>query len=135
VPSLAPLLGFHVANTLYLFPVILIISVIGCLLGTLLTKPEDDEVLKKFYQTVNPWGAWGPIREKVMQENPAFLPNPDFTKDTVNVAVGIVWQISLTALPIYLVLREWSWSGGIAVTLVVTSVFLKFNWYDKLEKA
>jgi uncharacterized protein (DUF486 family) len=33
------------------------------------------------------------------------------------------------------VLREWSWSGGIAVMLVVTSVFLKFNWYDKLEKA
>jgi Na+/proline symporter len=135
VPSLVPLLGFHVANTLYLFPVILIISVVGCLLGTLLTKPEDDEVLKKFYQTVNPWGAWGPIREKVMKENPAFHPNPDFTKDTVNVAVGIVWQICLTALPIYLVLREWSWSGGIAALLVVTSVFLKFNWYDQLEKA
>jgi solute:Na+ symporter, SSS family len=135
VPSLAPLLGFHVASTLYLFPVILIISVVGCLLGTLLTKPEDDEVLKKFYQTVNPWGAWGPIREKVMKENPAFHPNPDFTKDTVNVAVGIVWQLCLTALPIYLVLREWSWSGGIAIALVATSVFLKFNWYDKLEKA
>jgi SSS family solute:Na+ symporter len=135
VPSLAPLLGFHVANTLYLFPVILIISVVGCLLGTLLTKPEEDAVLKTFYKNVNPWGAWGPIREKVMQENPTFRPNPDFTKDTVNVAVGIVWQISLTALPIYLVLREWSWSGGIAILLVATSVFLKFNWYDQLEKA
>jgi hypothetical protein len=135
VPSLALLLGFHVANTLYLFPVILIISVIGCLLGTLLTKPEDVAVLMKFYATVNPWGAWGPIREKVMQENASFRPNPDFTKDTLNVAIGIVWQLSLTALPIYLVLREWSWSGGIAVTLVATSVFLKFNWYDKLEKA
>jgi Na+/proline symporter len=135
VPSLAALLNIHVANTLYLFPVILIMSVIGCLLGTLLTKSEDDEVLKKFYQTVNPWGAWGPIREKVMLKNPSFRPNPDFTKDTLNVAVGIIWQLCLTALPIYLVLREWSWSGGIAVTLVITSFFLKFNWYDQLEKA
>jgi hypothetical protein len=68
-------------------------------------------------------------------QNPAFRPNPDFFKDTINVIVGILWQLSLTALPIYLVLREWSWAGGIAVLLAATSVFLKFNWYDKLEKA
>jgi solute:Na+ symporter, SSS family len=135
VPELATLAGFHIANTLYLFPVILGCSIAGCLLGTLLTKPDDDAVLKKFYQTVNPWGAWGPIRKKVMQENPSFRPNPEFAKDCTNVMVGIVWQLCLTALPIYLVLRDWSWVGGIAVVLAVTSVFLKFNWYDKLEKA
>ncbi len=135
MPSLATLLHIEVANTLYLFPVILGCSVAGCLLGTLLTKPEEDAVLMKFYSTVNPWGAWGPIREKVMKQNSAFRPNPDFTKDAVNVAVGIVWQLCLTALPIYIVLREWPWAGAIAATLIVTSVFLKFNWYDKLEKA
>jgi Na+/proline symporter len=135
VPSLAALLQIHVANTLYLFPVILIISIVGCLLGTLLTKPEDDAVLMKFYSTVNPWGCWGPIREKVLKQNPSFQPNPDFAKDAVNVAVGIVWQLCLTALPIYVVLREWSWAGGIAAALAVTSIFLKFNWYEKLEKA
>ena len=135
VPSLTTLLQIHVANTLYLFPVILGCSVAGCLLGTFLTKPEDDAVLKNFYQTVNPWGFWAPIREKVMRENPSFRPNPDFTKDCANVIVGIVWQLSLTALPIYLVLREWPWVGSIAALLAVTSVFLKFNWYDKLEKA
>jgi len=135
VPELATLSGFHVANTLYLFPVILGCSIAGCLLGTFLTKPEDDAVLMKFYQTVNPWGAWGPIREKVMRENPLFQPNPDFGKDCTNVIVGIVWQLCLTALPIYLVLRDWPWAGGIFAMLAVTSVFLKFNWYDKLEKA
>jgi hypothetical protein len=46
-----------------------------------------------------------------------------------------VWQLSLTALPIYLVLRQWSWVGAIAATLVVTSLIIKLNWYDKLEKA
>jgi hypothetical protein len=71
----------------------------------------------------------------VLEDNPFFCPNPSFTKDALNVAVGIVWQLCLTALPIYLVLREWSWTGAIAATLIVTSVILKFNWYDKLEKA
>jgi tryptophan-rich sensory protein len=49
--------------------------------------------------------------------------------------VGIVWQLCLTALPVYLVLRSWLWVAAILVVLAVTTVFIKFNWYDKLEKA
>ena len=107
----------------------------GCLLGTLLTEPEKPEILKQFYKTVRPWGCWGPIREQVLREDPTFQPNRDMARDSVNVAVGIVWQLCLTALPIYLVLRNWTWVAVIGVTLVVTSVFIKFNWYDRLEKA
>lgn len=134
VPDFAKWAGIEVANALYLFPIIFACSVVGCLLGTLLTKPEDDTILKNFYRTVNPWGAWGPIRAKVMRENPSFRPNPDCGRDCTNVAVGIIWQLCLTALPIYLVLRQWSWVGAIVAVLVATSVIIKFNWYDKLEK-
>jgi SSS family solute:Na+ symporter len=129
------ILGHSVSNTLYLFPFVLGCSVIGCIAGTLLTKPEDDEVLKKFYKTVNPWGCWGPIRAKVVAEDPSFQPNHNFARDMLNVGVGIVWQLCLVTLPIYIVLHKWSWAGGIAVLLAMTSVFMKFNWYDKLEKA
>lgn len=135
-PSVSQMiLGHPVSNSLYLFPFILGLSIAGSLLGTLLTKPEDETVLKDFYKKVNPWGFWEPIREKVLRDDPSFKPNPDFAKDMTNVAVGIVWQLCLTALPIYLVLRQWSWVGAIAAALVVTSVIIKFNWYDKLEKA
>ena len=127
--------GHAASNTLYLFPIILGCSVIGCIVGTLLTKPEDDEVLKKFYRTVNPWGFWGPIRDKVVAEDRNFKPNHSAVHDLSNVAVGIVWQLCLVAMPIYIVLHKWSWAGGIAVLLVATSVYMKFNWYDKLEKA
>jgi fatty acid desaturase len=70
-----------------------------------------------------------------VQEDPAFQPNRNFARDTTNVLVGIVWQLCLTALPIYLVLQYWSWVGAILAVLVVTTVIIKFNWYDKLEKA
>jgi len=122
-------------NMIYTFPVLFTISLAGCLIGTLLTKPEDDAVLKKFYKTVNPWGWWGPIRAKVVVEDPNFLPNRSAARDLTNVAVGIVWQLSLVTLPIYIVLQQWQAVGGIAVVLVVTSTIMKFNWYDKLEKA
>jgi hypothetical protein len=32
-------------------------------------------------------------------------------------------------------LQYWSWVGAILAVLVVTTVIIKFNWYDKLEKA
>jgi Na+/proline symporter len=136
MPDLAKLvLGHPVSNSLYLFPFIFGISIVGCLLGTLLNPPEDETTLKAFYKQVNPWGFWGPIREQVRREDPSFQPNPNFRRDTANVLVGIVWQLCLTALPIYLVLQHWSWVGAIFAVLVVTTVVIKFNWYDKLEKA
>ena len=136
MPDLAKLvLGHPVSNSLYLFPAIFLISAVGCFVGTFLGKPEEEETLKSFYKTVNPWGFWGPIRAKVVQEDPSFRPNPNFKRDTGNVMVGIVWQLCLTALPIYIVLQHWSWVGAIAATLLVTSAILKFSWYDKLEKA
>jgi len=119
-------------NALYTFPPIFALSVVGCLLGTLLTKPEDDEVLKGFYKTVRPWGFWGPIRAKVMAEDPTFQPNRDFGRDAFNIVVGTIWQTSLVVLPICLVIRQ---SRGIVISLIVvavTSVVLKFSWYNHL---
>jgi hypothetical protein len=70
-----------------------------------------------------------------MREDPAFEPNGDFRRDCVNVLVGIVWQLSMVAMPIYIVLRQWDWVAAIVGLFVLTSTILKFNWYDKLEKA
>ena len=124
----------HAVNPLYTFPIILALSLVGCLLGTWLSEPEDEAILKDFYRTVRPWGAWGPIRRKVEQEHPGFQANRDCGRDWANVFVGIIWQLCLTALPVYLVLRNWAWVGAILVVLAVTTVFIKFNWYDKLDK-
>lgn len=132
VPSIAAVVLGRGVNPLYTFPVIFTISVVGCVLGTLLSEPEDEEILTQFYKTVRPWGFWGPIRDKVMRVDRSFVPNRAFKRDMVNVAVGIVWQLCLTSLPIYLVLQNWHWFGAVALVLAATTVFLKFNWYDKL---
>src|SRR5512136_783417 len=134
VPELLRIALGHDVNALYTFPIIFAISAAGCFAGTFLSKAEDDTILKRFYKTVNPWGFWGPIREQVKGEDPAFQPNHNFVRDMTNVLVGMMWQLCLVCLPIFIVLRNWSWVGGVAVTLAVTSVFMKFRWYDKLEK-
>ena len=118
---------------LYYFPHLMGISLVGCLLGTYLTKPTDRETLKTFYRTVRPWGFWGPIRREVEAEHPDFKRNTNFKRDMVNVVVGTVWQTALVAMPIYFVFMRWTPVAITGAIVVVTMIFLKKNWYDKLE--
>lgn len=118
---------------IYLFPVILAISLAGCIAGTYLAPPDDVEVLKRFYHRVRPWGFWRPIHILVAAEHPEVQANADFRRDMLNVAVGILWQTALTAAGIYLVLKDTTslvWAVGV---IAATSLFLKFNWLDKLR--
>lgn len=115
------------------FPVIFFISLIGSLLGSLLTQREDDATLKKFYRQVRPWGFWKPVQKMVVAEDPSFEVNKDFWKDTFNIVVGIVWQISLMAFPVFLVIREWKQFYVAVAVMIVTTIILKFTWWDKLK--
>jgi len=127
-------LGRHPVNldVSIIFPLVLILSVIGCLLGTLLTKQEDDQVLKDFYRRVRPWGFWGPVLKKVLAEDPNFQRNRDFGRDMFNIVVGIVWQVSLVALPLYIVLQQYGRASFTLAIILGTSAVLKRTWYDHL---
>lgn len=136
VAGLLPALIFPYVFTetldLYYFPWLLLISIAGAVLGTLLTKPTDEATLKEFYKTVNPWGFWGPVKQKVMAENPGFVPNKNFKLDMFNVVIGTIAQTALVALPIYLVLKQ---TLPLVVTIAITIVcgfILKKTWWDKL---
>ena len=136
IPSLQ---GYAQAHSLNLsvslgFILVFLISLTGCVAGTLLTKAEDDEVLKDFYRRVRPWGFWGPVLKKVQQDDPAFKPNPDFWRDMFNVAVGIVWQVALVVLPIYIVIQEFDRAAIAFAVVAVTTVTLKLTWYDHLKE-
>jgi len=118
---------------LYYFPHLAAISLVGCLLGTYLTKPTDQETLKTFYRTVRPWGFWGPIRRLVEAEDPNFRRNRNFKRDMFNIVIGTAWQTALVALPIYFVLMQWTAVAVTAAIVAVTMLILKKTWYDKLE--
>jgi Na+/proline symporter len=119
-------------NVSIIFPLVLVVSIIGCFAGTLFTKPDDEEVLKDFYRRVRPWGFWGPVLKKVLAEDPSFKRNRDFPRDMFNIAIGIIWQVSLVTLPLYVVIQEYQ-RAAIALSVILgTSAILKFTWYDHL---
>jgi SSS family solute:Na+ symporter len=117
------------------FPIIMALATLASILVCLLTRPEEDEVLKRFYRTVRPWGFWRPIYEKCRAEDPTLEPNRDFWRDWFNIGVGLVWEMSMVALPIFLIIQQSRKMWTCLVVFVVTSAILKFTWYDKLEPA
>lgn len=115
------------------FPIILIVSIVASILGSLLTEPDDEKVLKDFYFRVRPWGFWKAIHNKVVAEHPEFVKNNNFKRDMFNIVIGIIWQTALVATPIYIVIKEeTSFITGILV-IIVSSLILKKTWLDKLE--
>ncbi len=118
---------------IYVFPLILLVSLVGCFAGTFLSAPDDEKVLKRFYIKVRPWGFWKPIHEKVLLDYPGIEKNMDFKRDMVNVVVGIVWQTALVASGIYIVIQDFNALFICFGLILATSVFLKYNWYDKLK--
>ena len=129
LPLLLP--GVH---PLMAFPWLLLAGLIGSIVGTLTTPAESDEVLCSFYRQVRPWGFWTPIRKKVMLQDPTFDDDSNFARDSINVVVGIIWQLTLVVMPIYMVIQQWWSMLAVFALMVGTTWFLKKNWLDKLEE-
>jgi SSS family solute:Na+ symporter len=132
VPSVLPILAPNFHDPTYAFPFIVLLSFIASIAGTLLTKPVDDETLKNFYRNVRPWGFWGPVHAMVASEDPTIERNTEAGRDLLNCGVGICWQMTLLTIPLYVVFRDVRGTLISLAVLIVTTVFLKTFWYDKL---
>jgi Na+/proline symporter len=126
--------AFPSIPALMAFPYILVVSLIGCIIGSLTTKPESDAVLMKFYMQVRPWGFWKPVLAKVKIFYPDFQPNRNFKRDFFNVVIGVVWQTSIVVIPIALVTQQHMiFTIALSITLIM-SIILKFTWWNKLDE-
>jgi len=132
IPALVFPLIFKETLELYYFPILLLSSLAGCFAGTYFRPATEDEVLDSFYTNVRPWGFWKPVKERVLKANPDFKPNTNFKADMLNIFVGIIWQTAIIAAPVFLVLRRWNEMSIAIVIAIITSIFLKIYWWNKL---
>ncbi len=118
---------------LYWWPLLFALSLAGSIIGTYAAPPTDEAVLKSFYTTVRPWGFWAPVHRLVVAEDPSFVGNKRFKLDMFNVVLGVIAQLCLTILPMYLILNMQTplWIT-IAILAVIVAV-LKQTWWNKLE--
>jgi Na+/proline symporter len=118
---------------IFLFPIILLFSLFGCIMGTLLEPAPSVASLKYFYMQTKPWGFWEPVKRAVLEENPNFIPNRDFGRDSFNVLVGIIWQMAQVLIPIYFMLRQNTEMIIWSAILILTSYLLKKYWWNHIK--
>lgn len=118
---------------LYWFPLLFLISLAGSVIGSYATAPADMAVLKSFYSNVRPWGAWEPVKQQVMADDPAFIPNKNFKLNMFNVVIGTIAQLCLTIFPMYLILNQKLPLLVTVVLLGITMMILKRTWWNKLK--
>ncbi len=128
-------LMFTDISPLYAFPFLFAGCITVCIVTSLISGPDDIEVLKEFYIKTRPWGFWKPVLREAQLDNPGILPNTNFKRDLFNVVIGLIWHTSLTASPIFLVIQYWPEFTISLGTALVTTVILKINWWDKLEES
>ena len=124
LPELSPLNAF---------PFILIVSGIAGISGSLMTAPDDEKTLEEFYKNVRPWGFWKPILKKIQSSDANVRKNDNFYRDMFNIFIGMVWQINMVLVPIYLLVYEYIAFTVSLILVIGTTFILKKNWYDKLD--
>ena len=119
---------------IFVFPIIFVFAFMGCIIGTYIEPLPNREQVKTFYKQTRPWGFWGPIKAEVMAEDPHFVPNMQFKRDSFNILVGIIWQMAQVVIPMYFMLRQNTEMVIWSAVLILTSVLLKKYWWNTLAK-
>ena len=132
IASLVPLVIWPGMNKMYVLPFSLFVSTVASVVVCLLTKPESDDVLESFYRTVRPWGYWRPVYKKLLKKYAKIRANTNLPRDAFNVAIGIAWQLMLMVVPICIVIRNTRLLWVSIAVLAVTSIIMKYTWYDTL---
>jgi SSS family solute:Na+ symporter len=57
-----------------------------------------------------------------------------FGRDMFNVLIGIVWQMALVVWPIFLMIKMWYAFALSLGVVAITSLILKYFWYNPLKK-
>jgi len=118
---------------LYWWPLLFVLSLAACIIGTYAAPPTDEAVLTSFYKTVRPWGFWKPVHEKVVAADPSFVGNKNFKLDMFNVVIGIIGQLCFTLLPMYFILNMQQPLWITIAAIVLIGFILKRTWWNKLE--
>ncbi|TET67341.1 MAG: hypothetical protein E3J56_13105 [Candidatus Aminicenantes bacterium] len=129
-------LFFDNAPAYYVFPLIVTASLIASVVGSLVTRPVDRNILVSFYCSVRPFGFWKPIRKESGLSSKDLAAKSENTALTLlNVFLGMLAIVGFYLFPMYLV-GHWyahsiTWLGvGLAAVIA-----LKYTWYQNLPQS
>jgi len=115
------------------FPPIVAGSLAASIIVSLATRPVGDDILVSFFDTVRPFGLWGPVRDK------SRLTAGELSRKSeraplmlLNTAVGMVAVTGYYLFPMYLTGHWHGYAAVCLLTALAATVVLAFTWYPNL---
>lgn len=115
--------------TMFLFSTVA--SLLGTIIGTLMTTPTEDAVLDKFYRKTRPFGTWGKFRVRLHPEEVKAI-NRENKRDIFSTFMAVPWQIVFFLFMMSLMFKTWNNVLVLGLLLLYFSVVLYFTWYRNL---
>jgi hypothetical protein len=88
--------------------------------------------LEKFYENVQPAGAWSPVHQRVLTRNSAFTRETAFSLEALNTLLALIGICALYIGTLYLILHRQATAMACFSTTVAMCVALYFTWYKHL---
>jgi SSS family solute:Na+ symporter len=109
-------------------PVIIGTSLIGCVVGSLLTSPTPAPTLSRFYRNVHPFGFWGPVRQMSTPPGEDIGVAPLF----FNVMLAIATHIGSYLCVFFLIGHYFARFAATALAVTAGALVLSRTWYRHL---
>ncbi|RLN55250.1 hypothetical protein BBP00_00008585 [Phytophthora kernoviae] len=106
-----------------------VISIATCLL----TRPESDKVLRRFYRFARPPGAWHKIKLTCFTQDVISEIDEENHADLAYTGLIVIAQLALYILAVSVVTKAWMQSLILLLSLVVTLPLIYLKWYVKLK--
>ena len=124
--------GGHIAEY-YSFMIASSASLLGCVLGTFLTKATDKNVLVNFYKITRPFGFWSSIRNTMSNDIQTKI-NEENNRDIISIFFAVPWQIVLFLTGMMIIFKQWSNFFNLFAILILLSIGLYWFWFRHLSK-
>ncbi|KAA3612604.1 MAG: sodium:solute symporter [Calditrichaeota bacterium] len=116
----------------YAFSITTVSSLVGMVIGTLVSAPTDKKVLTEFYSRTRPFGFWKPVRETISQTIMAKI-NSENRRDIISTFMAVPWQLVLFLTGMAIMTQRWDQFVWLFAILVALSIGLYFKWYRHLS--
>jgi len=115
-------------------PVIWLVTLIGCVAGSLLTRPDESAVLCNFFKKVRPWGLWKPVRLAAGDLPVLNTPDQSPLRVAVNIVLGVACLLSAYVSMFFLIGHYHRYALCTGVIFVLSAIGLYFLWYRVLRR-
>lgn len=114
------------------FPIIACASTAVTILVALSTRPTDAATLHAFYQRVQPFGLWGPVRRDLDRSGVRIEREIPVRVELFNTAVALVAIAGLYVSTLYLVLHRHAIAALVLGLAATGALVLAVSWYRTL---